>query len=200
MTVRVITPPEVEPVTLAEAIDWARADDGTAATDAALNMLIGAMRRYAENLTGRAFVQRELQLILPCWQTRIELPFPPLVSVESVTYFDTDGVVQTLSTSLYDVHDWREPAVIVPAFQEVWPSTRAVDDAVRINYIAGYPPAGSPEDYAAGLPENLKLWMQARIATLFNQRDQLTPSNMTAIPYNFADGLLDDLVIGSRLF
>ena len=201
MTVRVITEPTVEPVSLAEAIDWTHADDGTAATDAALTMLIGAMRRYAENLTGRAFVQRALQLILPCWQAQIALPYPPAVSVESVTYVDTDGVVQTLDADLYVVHDWREPALIVPAFTAIWPSTRAVLDAVRVNYTAGYAPIGSPaDDYASGVPPQVKTWMHARIATLHNQRDQMVQGNVMQIPRDFCDGLLDDLVIGSRLF
>lgn len=200
MSVRIITEPEAEPVTLAEAIDWTRADDGSAATDAALTMLIGAMRRYAENLTGRAFVQRGLQLVLPCWEYRIELPYPPLVSVESVTYVDTSGNVQTLDAALYVVHNWREPGIIVPEFSSVWPATRAVEDAVRVNYTAGYAPVGSPTDPASGVPDNLKLWMHARIATLYNQRDQLMNANSVAIPRDFADGLLDDLVIGSRLW
>ncbi len=44
MTTIVVEQPPVEPVTLAEARDWARADDGTAATDAALTLLIQQLR------------------------------------------------------------------------------------------------------------------------------------------------------------
>lgn len=195
-----VTQPPVEPVSLAEAIDWARADDGTSATNAALNMLIKAMREYAENLTGRAFVQRRLALILPCWERRMNLLSPPLVSVQSVKYYDSNNALQTLDPTLYSVETWKEPGQIVQNFTAVWPATYYRDDAVRVDYTAGYDEVAgtSPSDYTTNLPASLKLWMHARIATLFNQRDQLMMNNMMAIPRDFADGELDSLIIGTR--
>lgn len=203
MTVRVVTGPVYEPVSLAEAKAWCRIDD--TASDSVLTLLIGAMRRYAENLTSRAYVQRSLQLILPHWSCEaIELPYPPLVSVTSIQYIDTGGATQTLAADQYVVHDYREPALIVPAWSVAWPSTRDVMNAVQVNYAAGYAPVGSPTDeaaYQAAIPQNLKVWMQARLATLFEHREQIvTGTIVSELPRHFADGLLDDLIVGSRLF
>lgn len=197
MTTRIVTEPTVEPVSLTEFKDWARITEATA-DDAVCTLLIKAMRGYAENLTGRAFVQRTLELIQECWGESIELQSPPLVSVTSVKYTDEDGTIQTLAADQYVVHDYREPALIVPAYEVVWPAHRSLLDAVRVVYIAGYPTA-SPVDYRENVPAELKLWMQARAATLFENREQLVAGNQVEIPRNFADGLLDSLVCGSRI-
>lgn len=199
MTTITVSEPPVEPVTLAEAIDWTRADDGTAATDAALTMLIKSMREYAENLTRRAFVQRRLALILPCWERCMRLQCPPLVSVESVKYYDSANVLQTLDPALYQVRTWKEPGEVAALYTAVWPATYARDDAVRVDYTAGYPlGTGSPTDYVSNLPAALKTWMHARIATLFDQRGTLMMNNMVAVPRDLFDGLLDGLIVGTR--
>ena len=204
MTVRVVTAPAYQPVTRSEAKLWCRIDDDITDQDDVVDMLIAAATARAELITSRAFIQRDLQLILPAFPVdTIELPHPPLVEVGSITYLDEDGVEQTLSTSLYDVHDWREPGFVIRAYDEIWPATRSRPDAVRVNYTAGYDPVGSPTDEAAhqaGQPEQLKLWMKARIATLYEQREQLVTGTIVAqIPRDFCDGILDDLVIGGRL-
>ena len=123
-----------------------------------------------------------------------------------IRYITPGGTTEVLATSQYTVHDEREPALIVPAWGVYWPATRAVMNAVQIDYIAGYAPVGSPADEAAhqaAMPGALRTWLHARIATLFEQREQLLAANTSSapqIPRAFADGLLDGLVIGSRLF
>lgn len=212
MTVRQLTEPPYEPITRAQAKLWCRIDSDITDQDAVIDQLVKAMREYAENLTGRVFVQRTFQLVLPAYQvvrysgyarTGIVLPYPPLVSVESITYTDTDGAEQTLATTEYDVHTWREPGVVVEGWNVTWPSHRGEIDAIRVNFTAGYG-LGSPPDEAAyqeGIPSQLKLWMQARIATLYEQREQIITGTITEkIPRDFADGLLDSIVVGRRLF
>ena len=210
MTVRTLTDPPYEPVSRTQAKLWCKVT--ATADDTLIDMLIKGMREYAENLTGRTFVQRTLQLILTGYQyleidgTRrigIELPYPPLISVESVTYIDTDGATQTLATTEYNVHTWREPGIVIEDWDVTWPSYRREPDAIRVNYTAGYAPSGSPTDetaYQLDLPANLKLWMQARIATLYDNREQVVANNAIQIPRDFADGLLDSLIVGTRIF
>ena len=211
MTVRVVTAPAYEPVTRAQAKLWAKLDADLTADDAIIDLLVKTMREYAENLTGRAFVQRTLQYIMPATEllkvgdstrTGFKLPFPPLISVSSITYIDTDGVQQTLAAADYDVHTWVEPGIVVEDWNASWPSYRGEPDAWRINYLAGYAP-GSPPDEAAHqevLPAALKVWVQARIATLYNIREQVLAGNFSDIPRDYADGRLDALIIGERLF
>lgn len=205
MTLIVVTPPTVEPVTVAEACAWCRIDAAEqAANTSVLQLLIKAMREKAENITGRAFVQRLLQLNLDGWPESggFELPQPPLVEVQSVKYTDEDNTLQTLSASLYTVDAQSEPGRIVPAWNAApWPNAIAVPNSVRVLYVAGYPSYGSPstDDYTINIPASLKLWMHARLATLYENREQLIQNNQVQIPRDFADGILDDLVLGSRV-
>lgn len=200
MTTIVTTAPPVEPVTLAEAKLWARIDADDTSQDDVVTLLIAAMRSYAENYTGRAFVPRQLRKILPWFAHPIRLQYPPLISVDSITYLDLNGDEQTLSSSLYDVQTWATPGYVGIARNAVWPSTGPYDDAVKVNYTAGYaPPSGSPTDYQANVPEALKVWVQARITTLYDQRGHLMLNNTVKVPHDFADGVLDPLVTAARV-
>lgn len=209
MTIRVVTAPPYEPVSLAEAKRWLRVDDDITDQDAVIELLIKALREHAETITRRAYVRRALQLIVPGYRlVRIDgverlgfaLPYPPLISVESITYIDSAGAQQTMSSTLYDVLAWCEPGVVVQAADQSWPSYDDAPDAIRIDYTAGYQTVGSPEDadaFRAGVPDLLKLWIQARLATLYEYREQvITGTIVSSIPRGFADGLLDPLVVG----
>lgn len=206
MTIKVISEPAYEPVSRALAKTWLKIDDNTD-HDTIVDMLIKAMREDAENLTNRAFISRQLRLYLPAWPTceggnMFVLPHPPLISVESITYRDLNGDQQTLASDQYVVHAWKEPAIIVPEWNVSWPSIRSLPDCIQVNYTAGYAP-GSPADEAGAqevMPAKLKLWMQAKAATLFRGREQYVTGNLVRVPRDFTDGLLDSLVIGSRLF
>lgn len=196
MSLRVLTGPSVEPVTLAEARLWARVDDDDTTQDAMIQLLITAMRKHAENLTCRYFASRTLELRLPHFTgTVIKLPYPPLRSVEYVAYIDGDGVLQTMSggsPTEFDVDIYSEPGIVRPLYGESWPSTRSTLDAVRIGYTAGYATTNA-------IPKAFRVWMQARIATLYDNREHLVMNNVVAIPRDFADGLLDALVTGERI-
>lgn len=72
----------------------------------------------------------------------IELPYPPLISIDSVKYDDGNGVEQTL---IEDV-DFRvigvggiKRAHIEPLYNQTWPSSvRYDEEAVRVKFTAGY--------------------------------------------------------------
>lgn len=66
---------------------------------------------------------------------RVRLPFPPLVSVTSVTYEDQDGQMQELPSANYLATDEGLDA----AFGTTFPSGRWEANAVRVRYQAGYP-------------------------------------------------------------
>ncbi len=66
--------------------------------------------------------------------SRVELPFPPLINVTSVTYEDGQGQVQTLPSSAYLASDEG----LDTAYGTTFPSGRWEAGAVRIRYQAGY--------------------------------------------------------------
>lgn len=206
--VKVLTAPPYEPVKLSEVRKWLRLEDDDSVNDAVLRLLVKAMREDAENLTHRAFIQRTLRLYMDNWPrdpvygVRIILPFAPLVSVEAFQYMDTSGTMQTLATDRYVVHAEYEPGFIIPAYSVTWPTIRRDPGALQIDFTAGYAP-GSPQDeagYQEAVPAQLKLWMEAKIATHNEFREMVIAGTIVnKMPRDHTDGLLDALTMGSRI-
>lgn len=132
--------------------------------DALLYGLIQAERQRAESYTGRAFISQTWEVSLPCFQLEIELPRPPLQSVTSVKYIDTDGAEQTVSSSDYEVDTAGFVGKVRPVSGASWPSTGEVYNAVTIAYVAGYGDAGSD------VPDPIRHGMLININDLYEQR------------------------------
>ena len=124
--------------------------------DAHLQRLIAGAVRDVERVTRRALVTQTWRLSLGDFPERICLPRPPLQSVTSIQYVDEDGVTQTLSSSLYQVSTDESPGVIEPAYNQVWPATRASTlNAVTVTYVAGFGDGSSsvPGEYGNVIEE-----------------------------------------------
>ncbi|MCE9634401.1 MAG: hypothetical protein K8T90_01740 [Planctomycetes bacterium] len=112
--------------------------------------LVAAATAQAEAYCRRRFVTQR-------WRANFDgfpagallLPHPPLASVETVTYVDRDGVVQTLEETLYVARTAETPGEIVPAYGTRWPATRQVIDAVAVEFTCGY---GEPD----AVPDSVK--------------------------------------------
>lgn len=196
MTTRALASPSVEPISRTEAKTHLR-ETGTEQDDL-IDALIQAAREYAENLTGRAFVQRAFELTLPGFPEDgvIEIPKPPLRSISYVKYIDEGGTLQTLSSTLYQADTYREPGLVKPVYLESWPATRSDFNAVQVGFVAGYPTTGSPEDYVAAIPAVLKHWMKLKIAQLYEHREAVvTGTIVQEVPRSHVDGLLDSLMV-----
>lgn len=181
MSLKLITAPASEPITLAEAKLHLRVD-GTD-EDALITALIVAARQSAEHITGRSLMPQTWELALDEFDSAIYLPKPPLVSVTSVKYLDEDGVLQTLDPSAYLLDDYSEPAKLMPAYDTCWPSTRCQANAVTIRYQAGYADAES-------VPQEIKSWMLLKIGMLYANRESVAVGvSVAEVPQ--VDRLLD---------
>ena len=67
-----------------------------------------------------------------------EIDWPPLQSITSIQYYDTDEALQTLATTEYDVDTTEEPGRVTRAFSKTWPATYDRPDAVQVTFVAGY--------------------------------------------------------------
>lgn len=199
MNLRTVTAPPVEPITLAEAkAHLGIGDEATAAQNAYITGLIQVAREYAEHYTGRALVQRTLELTLPSFSYEIELPRPPLVSVSYVKYLETaGGVLTTVDPAQYQVDTYQEPGVLRPAHNSSgWPAVRGDYNAVQIGYVAGYPLVGSPADYVSNIPAAARQWMKIRVGQWFEFREPIIVGTIIAsIPRDHVDGLLDPIKV-----
>jgi len=192
-----ISQPLYEPVSLSMAKEWLRVTN--AHSDNVIRLLISAMRADAENRTGRVFVPRTMRYSGVTWPT--SLPYPPIVAINSVTYLDVEGVRQTLDPSMYTFDSVT--GAFMPTYGSTWPAPRYCTGSVEVIYNAGYAP-GSPADeagYQAAMPPELQLWIQTKIATLFENREQIIVGTIVAaLPHSYVDSFLDPLIVGERLF
>jgi uncharacterized phiE125 gp8 family phage protein len=186
MALIVITPPAAEPVTVDEAKASPSLRVATATDDADIAVLITAAREIAEAITRRSLITQTLELVLDAFPSGgINLYCPPIQSVTSIKYIDTDGVEQTLSSALYDLDSDTEPGMVAPAYNESWPATRDQVNAVRVRYVAGY-------GAAADVPAAIKTWIKMRAGTLYdNPQGLVVGQTVMNVPRDFIDGLLD---------
>lgn len=109
------------------------------------------------------------------WDNAIVLPKPPLISVASIIYIDTTGATQTYDSSLYTVDDRSTPARIVPAYGTNWLATRAVPNAVVVQFTCGYgnPDASAPVDPVSMIPDTTKTAMLQLIAHWYDNPEMV---------------------------
>jgi uncharacterized phiE125 gp8 family phage protein len=160
------TAPSSEPLTLTEAKAHLRVT--TADEDTLITSLVVAARRHVETLTRRALVSQVWDYFLdafPGWE--IEVPLPPLVSVDSIKYLESAaGAQTTLATSEYRADAKHQPGRITPGFGKSWPATYGVTNAVEIRFTAGY-------GAAAAVPQGIKQAMFLLLSAWFEHREEI---------------------------
>ncbi len=177
-----IADPITEPVPLADMKAWLRLDAGFVQDDGLISGLITAARERAEDFLGRALVSQQWQLNLdyfPCysagssappgragnwasgywWDTQaVNLPRPPLVTVDSITYIAGDGTVQTLPTTAYVADNASEPGRVLPTYNAYWPSALSVPNSITIKYTSGY--ATVPQTFVLAIKLMVTAWYE----------------------------------------
>ena len=142
-----------EPLGVDEAKDHLRVAADITDENAYIQSLVYAARQHVEQRTGKALLTQTWELRLDRFPCEIRLPRPPLQSVTSIKYVDTNGTEQTLATTEYQVDAYEEPARIREAYSKTWPTTRGQMNAVTIRYVAGFTAIGDPrlEPYRAAI-------------------------------------------------
>jgi uncharacterized phiE125 gp8 family phage protein len=165
MGLKVVAPPEVEPVTLAEAKVHLRLDTNT--DDAYVSALIAAARERAELFLRRALITQTFEYTIDGFPVgEIDVPRPPLQSIEWIKYVDTAGTLQTVPAANYvaDLSS-NEIARIALAWNSFWPLTRSSINSVVIRLVAGY------GDDAEDVPQAIRHGILIEIANLYENRE-----------------------------
>jgi len=174
MSLKLVTAPADEPVTLIEAKDHLRVDGSD--DDALISVLITAASKWAEEYTGRQFVTATWDWFLDGFCPSFSAPLPPLQSVTSIKYLDTAGAEQTLDSATYRVDAVSEPGRIALDYGKTWPSTYSVINAVTVRFVSGY-------GAAAAVPEPIRQAMLILIGELYEQRQESVPASVGAVPF-----------------
>ena len=188
-----------EPVTLAEAKQWARVE--TTADDSLVQDIIRAAREWCESVeikrscmlqgftyfsmgfpwTG-GYYNRLIRSMgpnpwwLPTAQGIIMLPRPNLQSLISVSYIDpsSGNLLQIPLANILNTSG-QVPSRIMPQYGVVWPLPRPVLNAVQITYATGYGP------WENDVPACVRLAMRSMIAANYENRESYLDTGQLVI-------------------
>lgn len=168
MALILVTGPETEPVTLAEAKLHCRVDLDT--DDALIGSLITAAREYVERVC-----RPQLALISQTWRyvadelpaSRFELRPYPLRSVSSIVITDDDGNETTYSSANYLVDTASEPGRVTLKGTASWPSTTLRElNGFAVTFVAGF------GDDPANVPQQIRQAMLLLIGHWYENREE----------------------------
>lgn len=138
MSLKLIIPPAMEPITPQEAKSHLRIDGND--DDMLISSLIAAAREYCETFQNRAYITQTWEMTLDSFpQMPLKLPKPPLQSVDSIKYINQDGIETVFDAANYVVDTDSEPGRIALAPGVSWPNvTLKPIGGVKIRFTAGY--------------------------------------------------------------
>ena len=168
LTLKRITPPDLEPVSVDEAKLHLRLV--TNDEDALVEAYITAAREYAEDFLGRALLTQTWELTTrkfpDNYDEPILVPKAPLQSLTSITYIDNNGASQVMDPTTYSVDTASEPGRIFSVWATPWPVIRDVWNAVVVRFVAGY---GGTADL---VPRSIRQGILVDTAGLFENRGE----------------------------
>ena len=177
MSLKLITAPTVEPVTLTEVKAHLRVDSTD--DDTLITSLIQAAREYAEGYQNRALITQTWEMVLDNWPNGgyIEIPLPPLQSITDIKYKDADGAETTWAATNYIVDPDSYLGRVILADGGSWPTNELYPAAgIRVKFVAGY-------GLAASVPQTIKQAMLLLIGHWYESREGVSDRNMTEIPF-----------------
>ena len=160
------TAPTSEPITTAEAKSHLRVDISD--DDTLIDSLVAAARQAFEEINGRSLFSTTWKLILDGWPSgeTIMLPRPPLQSVTSIAYTDTDGNTTVWDSANYVVETNRTPGRVYLAYNVTWPTASLRPASpITITYVSGWATtAAIPQRYKQAILLLVGHWYENREA------------------------------------
>lgn len=170
MTTTILTPPTVEPLSLADIKAQLKID--TADEDDLLTSLITTARQHLEAETGLCLMTQTLRLYLDDWPASevIHLPKTPVQTIDAVTVYDENGHAVQASLQDHLLDGQARPA-------RLW---------LRNPPLPGRPINGIEIDFTAGfgtateVPDTLRRAMSLHVATMYAYRGVVAPTDQPA--------------------
>lgn len=166
MILRMLAPPAVEPVGLAEAKEYLRVSG--AGENGLIGELVASARARIEEMTGVAMISRQLRVALDWWpkgtveRRWMRLPVRPAGALSAVRVFNGHGEAQVV-TDRFTLPAGRQAKLMWTSGAFPWPGQRI--GGIEIDYAAGF--GDGPDDVA----ESLKLAVKRLAAHAYGARD-----------------------------
>ena len=181
MTIIELTPPAVEPLTLAEIRAHLRLDGEE--EDALLLALAIVAREHLERETGLVLAAREFRLCLDDWPVDgiVTIARGPVRAVTAVTVYDSEGEPQAVDLDGHLLDGQARPA-------RLWlrhlPQPDRAMNGIEVEFSGGFGESG------ADVPETLKRAMLLHVAAMFAARGVVAPDAQPAVVPSGYDRLI----------
>jgi len=150
-----------------------------------LTLLIAAAYEFVENYTSRVILPISETDELDCFPAQITLEKVTVNSVTSITYYDTDGNQQTLSSDDYYVNLRNTWATIELATDAEWPDTNEEPENIVVTYSVGY----------SSIPDSIEHAVKLIAGSLYEQRENhIVGTIISKVPVS-AEYLLDNYTV-----
>ncbi len=188
MSLKILTAPTVEPVSLSDMKLHLRVDHS--ADDSLISVLISAARDYIERNTRRTLIHTTYRLMMDWFPAdHIELPRGPVAQIAvagsysyampRIRYYDQDSTLQTLTYADEDFHldlDNNPPRLCLLPLS-IWPLTEiGRTNAVEVDFVAGF------SSSAAGVPQMLVQCVKLLVGHWYENRSAVQPGFGGEVP------------------
>lgn len=171
MTTTTLTPPQAEPLTLADIKAQLKIDGND--EDDLLASLITTARQHLEAETGLCLMTQSLRLYLDDWPASevIHIAKTPVQTIDTVTVYDENGNAVQASLTDYLLDGQARPA-------RLWlrnpPLPGRPINGIEIDFTAGFGAA------ATDVPDTLRRAMSLHVATMYAYRGVVSPADQPA--------------------
>lgn len=152
--------PVTEPITLAEAKEYARIDGST--EDTLVTSLIKAARLHCESYMGKAIIRKTVTIDSFSFPYQWQIPYGPLVSASDITKVVTIDQNNVETALNYQVNIGSFPKIAITSGDQSF--------KFKMIYVAGF----------TTVPEDIKLAVKMMVNTLYERREDF--SDLQAIP------------------
>lgn len=163
------------PVSLADMKLHLKSETAETDDDTLITTLISAATANCEEFQHRSYITQTRILYYDEFPLMFSVPYPPLISVTTIVYVDTDGEDVELDSGEYRVDTGNQPGRITEAYNSSWPATRAVTNAVILTYSAGY-------GTAADVPDTVKAAIKLLVGHWYEHRESVSDIPVQVLP------------------
>lgn len=166
MLPKLIQPPALEPVSLAEARQWLR-DDGFE-EDQLIQTLIVSARMTIEAYTRRFLVEQKWRLSLDHWpvtvstENKMDIPFTPCRAIERIRIYENANTSRLLDAASFRLSGTLDEARVVFLTQP--PVPRLMSEGIEIDIVVGYgiQPSDAPAPLRRAILMLVAAWRETR--------------------------------------
>ncbi len=173
---RLVTAPLVTPVSVDEVKAQTRID--FADDDALIDGLIRAAVSHIDGQgeLGRAMITQtwaQYESQAPGW---VRLRMGPFQALQSVEYWDKDGVLQSASVDDFETRLHNDFVILKPKENREWPTADTRQDAIKITYTAGF------GDGSNDVPQGIRHAILMLVAHWYENRAATTEARIASVP------------------